>query len=739
MANKLSIFLIEKELPVEEISRVIKECRSEAEISVLTDYQSFVSLAAPVADLVILSYDRGESYRLPGYGDLGHSKVPHLFFVNDPGKMGSDYYQLTLAGAYGFVDPGNIPSLVHYIGRLTVQDFHTGSNADQFNPELLKYIIDSNESMMSVINNDYLYESVNDSFCKNLNCSKEDLIGTSPAKLWGDETFRDIIEKNLRKCLNGEVVRYKAYFDKSGFSGKCYDVIYRPYLQEKSGRKYTIVETREITELENARRIAELSDPRGFYFEKYLPFGIFDCDLNGKILFANETFYNILELPHGSGDELFINSFSPSDHRFSEYLKDINVGESSTFSQLQMLTSKGAEIFARISSHARLNEENEIVVNAILEDTTREVLLERKLSSSHRMETLGTLAGGIAHDFNTILTTISGYSELTMDEVDPDSVVYDYMSKVSKAIKRAESVINQMLTFSRQIDLEKIPVKVSDVLREASDFMKSAIPYNIYLNLVLKSPEQVVMADPTQLFRVFLNIMTNAVQAMEQNGGLLTIELSESMTGEKQYADIRISDTGTGIDRSIIDRIYEPFFTTKDVGKGSGMGLSVSHGIVAGLGGEMNVESSQGVGTIFTVRLPHSGYGNTGTEESGEPLLTIMYADENLFFSRTVSLALERLGYRVFIASSIEDMSLIMSKSRSDIDIYFIRCGFSHEGGEEMVKKIIGDNTESRIVLITKPGSDSYRKIIREERKRISIINEPVSLREILNAINEYC
>jgi len=403
-----------------------------------------------------------------------------------------------------------------------------------------------------------------------------------------------------------------------------------------------------------------------------------------------------------------------------------------------MITSAGTEIFARLSSHVRYDDEAGLVVNAILEDNTREVLLEKKLSSTHKMETLGTLAGGIAHDFNTILTTISGYSELTRDEVKPGSVIDDYMSKINNAIIRAESVINQMLTFSRQIDLEKIPVKISEVIREATEFMRSAIPFNVKIESEIEDPLLVVMGDPTQLFRVLLNIMTNSAQAMEQHGGVISIRLSSETVSNRNFADIRIGDTGTGIDKSVLDRIYEPFFTTKEVGKGTGMGLSVAHGIVMGLGGELNVESIPESGTTFIVRLPVTEPGNENESPDGiKPLRTIMYADENLYFSKTVSLALEKMGYRVLLASDMEDMALIMRHSISDIDIFFIRCGFNRADSSGIVNKIKEKNSDARIVLISKPGSETYRNIIKEDRTRVSVINEPVSLHEIMNAINE--
>jgi hypothetical protein len=327
-----------------------------------------------------------------------------------------------------------------------------------------------------------------------------------------------------------------------------------------------------------------------------------------------------------------------------------------------------------------------------------------------------------------------------MEEVDKTSDVYDYMSKVNQAIKKAESVINQMLTFSRQVDLEKVPVEIVEVVKEATDFMRSAIPYNIYMETEVAEPGLEVLADPTQLFRVFLNIMTNSVQAMEEAGGVLKVQLKTSESSDKQFVDILISDTGSGIEKSIIDRIYEPFFTTKELGKGSGMGLSVAHGVISGLGGELNVESTVGEGTTFFVRLPLIVSGvEFENHQKDDDLLTVVYADENIYFSRTVSIALEKLGYRVILVSSIGDMNLMFDNERPDIDIYFIRCGFSGGEGSSIIQRIIDDKSESRVVLITKPGSEGHHYMVSSSKKRIRIINEPVSLREILSAIKDIC
>lgn len=740
MSGKLKLLLINSDPLTGEIKELVIDSGWDADFYIFPDYRSFLKTNDNLPDIIIVPFeDRARAKKLLNAVALKTPGIPVILIMSRPDHAVSIILDLTRAGAAGFIYRDRLSSLNQYLARIEADREPGGVSRMSINASLLNYIVDSQESMISVINEDFKYESVNEAFCRTLKCRREDMIGRSPSDLWGDHTFREVIQENLQRCLKGEVVRYKAFFDKNGVSGKCYEVIYRPYKPAKGIRSYSIVETRDITEIENVRQIAEKTDLRSYYFEKYLPFGVFECDARGKILFSNDTFFNILDIDEKSRSEILIDEFFPTDSRFTEYLKDVKAGESSTFSQLQMITSSGTEIFGRISSHARSDEEHGLVINAILEDTTREVLLEKQLSSTHRMETLGTLAGGIAHDFNTILTTISGYAELTLEEVEPGSLVSDYMSKVSLAIKRAESVINQMLTFSRQIDLEKIPVKISDVIREAADFMKSAIPSTISISSEISDPGMVVMADPTQLFRVFLNIMTNSVQAMENSGGVITIKLLPFTRNNIDFVDVIINDTGTGIDKAIIDRIYEPFFTTKEVGKGTGMGLSVAHGIVTGLGGELNVESVPGTGTTFTVRLPLSDpLAKSRNENGGHSPWTILYADENRFFSRTVSLSLEKLGYRVLLASNLDEVALSLKTQHPQIDIFFIRCGNDIEKGKRLIKNIFDVKNGARIVFITKPGSSNCQDLVNEREKGIGIINEPVSLREIINAINEY-
>jgi signal transduction histidine kinase len=191
-----------------------------------------------------------------------------------------------------------------------------------------------------------------------------------------------------------------------------------------------------------------------------------------------------------------------------------------------------------------------------------------------------------------------------MEEAGENAVVCEYMESLKAAINKAQNIINQMLVFSRQLEQHRVDLEADKILKEAVDFVKTTLPSNITLKTKYESPGGFIYADPTQLFRVFLNIMTNALHAMGEQEGTLTISLAGSKIKGRRYVDIGIADTGKGIDPSIMERIFEPFFSTRKDDGGTGMGLAVAHGIITGIGGEINVESAPGKGSLFILRIP---------------------------------------------------------------------------------------------------------------------------------------
>ncbi len=252
---------------------------------------------------------------------------------------------------------------------------------------------------------------------------------------------------------------------------------------------------------------------------------------------------------------------------------------------------------------------------AVIQDITQEILLQRQLSQTQKMEAIGTLAGGIAHDLKNIFTPILINTEIALEDLDEDSPVRPLMKEALDATMLGIDLVKQIVTFSRRVPLVRKPVLVSSIVKEGLGFIRSSLPATIEIRYRLKSTSSMIMADPTQIKQVMINLGSNAAYAMRDKGGILEIGLDNvnldagtaalvsSDLAPGAYVRITVRDTGTGMDEKTAARVFEPFFTTKK-GEGTGMGLAVVHGIVKDHHGSVSVRSNPGKGTTFTVYLP---------------------------------------------------------------------------------------------------------------------------------------
>ncbi|MDM8518180.1 ATP-binding protein, partial [Desulfobacterales bacterium HSG16] len=288
-------------------------------------------------------------------------------------------------------------------------------------------------------------------------------------------------------------------------------------------------------------------------------------------------------------------------------------------------------------------------------DITEQKHLESQLQQTQKMEAIGTLAGGIAHDFNNILGAIIGYAEMIeMFETDGKDTLQKRISHILKGAYRARDLVDQILTFSRHTDQEKKILSLGPIIRECLKFLRASIPSTIKIIEQIDAPNATVLANPTQMHQILMNLCTNASMEMEQTGGILTAGLREiwNETESTAYVELSVSDTGHGIAAEIMERIFDPFFTTKKPGCGTGMGLAVVHGIVTHHHGKIRVESPPAGGCTFRIFLPHAE--NQAEETHPEPRAalapgkgTILFVDDEeqlVCFSKEI---LEHMGYEV--------------------------------------------------------------------------------------------
>ncbi len=316
-------------------------------------------------------------------------------------------------------------------------------------------------------------------------------------------------------------------------------------------------------------------------------------------------------------------------------------------------------------STANLDLKKEIEIRQKFERERAE--LEKQLFQLQKMETIGTLAGGIAHDFNNILTPILGYTDMALEELPAESNLRFDIEQINNAAHRGKNLVQQVLTFSREVDFENKPIRLQPIIAEALNLIKASFPPGVVINQHFEEKIGTVLADSTHIHQIVMNLCMNANHAMMKTGGTLDVRLDEvkldQRSAEKipklkkgEYIRLTISDTGHGMDIKTKERIFEPFFTRKEVGSGSGLGLSVVHGIINNYGGAIIVESTPGKGTTFMIYLPKYGADTLESDKSDiKPLKgdeQILFVDDEPEITFMGKKMLENLGYKVSISSS---------------------------------------------------------------------------------------
>jgi PAS domain S-box-containing protein len=349
------------------------------------------------------------------------------------------------------------------------------------------------------------------------------------------------------------------------------------------------------------------------------------------------------------------------------------------------------------------------------QDVTDKKLLEDQLLQSHKMESIGTLAGGIAHDFNNILGIILGNIELGMDDISEWHPARLNLEEIRTASLRAKDVVCQLLSFARKTRLEKKPTNIIPIVEESLRLLRSSIPTSIEIRQNIAENVDPILADPTQINQILINLCTNANHAMP-DGGILEINLKRAIIDEKtvsqypnlnskRYVNLTVSDTGNGISQEDIDRIFDPYFTTKEVGKGTGMGLAVIHGIVKDHNGIITVQSQLGKGTTFSLLFPAVEKEAEIEIETDEELPTgdesILFIDDEEVIAKLGRRRLERLGYKIEAATSpIEALALFRSQP-DRFDLVITDLMMPKMTGDKLVKEILNIRSDTPIILST--------------------------------------
>ena len=375
---------------------------------------------------------------------------------------------------------------------------------------------------------------------------------------------------------------------------------------------------------------------------------------------------------------------------------------------------------------------------------------ETQLRQAQKLEALGTLAGGVAHDFNNILGIIMGYTELSQIQLGEEKAVGKNLQEVLKACRRAKELVQQILAFCRRSEQKIVPIQIGLILKDAMRMIRSSLPSSIEVKTDIQS-KALAMANPTQIHQVLMNLCTNAAHAM-QDGGVLDVSLTDFHLGPQsipphsgaqpgQYLKLTVTDTGHGIPPAILDRIFDPFFTTKKTGEGTGLGLSVVHGIVESHGGTIEANSRLGVGTTFTVLLPACESPLTSQSVEVASIIycgkeRILVVDDEPLLAEMVQQMLTMLGYdAVFRTEGKEALEAFRHQPREKaFDMVITDMTMPHFTGEDLVRELSGLQPPVPVILMT--GFSS--KIDAEKARELGIqgfLMKPVAMEELARTV----
>lgn len=365
------------------------------------------------------------------------------------------------------------------------------------------------------------------------------------------------------------------------------------------------------------------------------------------------------------------------------------------------------------------------------EDITERRQLEEQFRQAQKLEAIGTLAGGIAHDFNNILGAIIGYVELTKAGLKGNAGAHRYLDMVLQGANRAAQLVKQILAFSRRQEQQRVTVQLRHVVAEPLKLLRATIPTMIEFDVVLASDLPAVLADPTQVHQVVMNLCTNAAYAMRNRPGRLGVRLESFLMDARQpelgarlkpglYARLTVSDTGCGMDRDTMDRVFEPFFTTKGPGEGTGLGLSVVHGIMEGHGGGVTVESRPGEGTSFHLYFPAEG---TELPDNPAPLKKevprgagerVLFIDDEPALAQLGQSILEALGYQALAVSDAPQALECVRASPQAFDLVVTDLSMPEIMGTDLAALILEIRPDMPVILTTGYTSKLNAESVRE-------------------------
>ncbi|MEK6201822.1 MAG: response regulator [Desulfobulbaceae bacterium] len=497
---------------------------------------------------------------------------------------------------------------------------------------------------------------------------------------------------------------------------------------------------------------------RARYFDLYnlAPVGYVTLSEQGMIVEANLTSANLLGVTRSALVKRPFSHFvfAEDQDRYYLYRKQlIETGGAPQECELRLLRADGSFFWLHLQAISARETETTTECRIVMRDIMEQRQLEERLREAQKVEAIGTLAGGIAHNFNNILVPILGYAELAESKLAPDDPLTSDLRHIVKGALRAKDMIAQILAFSRKTPEKRQSFQPQLVVTEALKLLQASLPATITLKTEIAADCGTIMADPTQLHQIVMNLCVNAHHAMVESGGVLKVGLEKVIVGKEEskvlgserlpgeYIVLEVSDSGCGMDSETLARIFEPYFTTKCQGEGSGPGLSVVHGMVKKYQGHIGVQSEPGKGTRFQVYLPACAeevFLKAG--ESSVPVTAgterILVVDDEEVITTMFQTILARSGYQVIIFNNSLEALAFISQDPTAFDLLLTDMRMPHLSGLELIEKALAVRPDLPVILCT----GFNKQVDKEEAAALGVhvcLEKPVSVRELILVIRK--
>jgi len=607
-------------------------------------------------------------------------------------------------------------------------------------------IANTSKELMTLINKNYVYEAVNESYAKAHKSIQEAIIGKTVADIWGEKVFNTIIKKYLDACLQGNEVHYQEKFRFPGLEQHCFNVAYYPYYSEKGKVTHAVVFTHYISEKETKKEGQER--------EKLMKSIIYNAnvwinvtDENGNIVVWNKEAENISG--YSSEEVIGNNKIWEWIYPDEKYRNEINA----KLKKRQVLRNFETTI-SRKDDEMRIiswnlgnlvdNKNNYIGSIAIGTDITDYERMKEEFQKIEKLESIGILAGGIAHDFNNLLTGVLGNIALAKLYLKEDKLeeTLERLEEAEKVSLSSKNLTQRLLTFSKGGSPIKEFTDISALLKEAVEFALSGS--NVKPQFTISDNLWMVEIDKEQIKQVINNLIINSDQAMP-NGGIVEIKAENVIINEEddlplkegKYVKISIDDNGIGIAKENLSKIFDPYFTTKQMGtqKGTGLGLAICHSIIKNHDGYITVESQVGVGTTFYIYLPSCLSNNEEVKkDTNENKGKILVMDDEKIVRDIAGLILEQLGYKTDFAEHGDKAVKIYKDAKESAEPYdAVILDLTVPGGmgaKETLKKLLEIDPQVKAIISSGYSNDSIMADYKQHGF-VGAIAKPYKIKEL--------